>query len=103
MDNNSNNLPPEGKRIKVQSVSKATRKKFNGEILLAQVCYYYPQYTLDDAAKLSYRRIQVLLKVAAQQKAIEYYNLTQIAAAPHTKKGEGVKKLSDHFKKTANS
>lgn len=97
------NAPLEGKRIKMQSVVKATRKKFVAEELYAQVCYHYPQYTMNDAAKLSYHRIKLLLKVAAQQKAVEYYNLTQIAAAPHTKKGEGVKKLSEHFKKTANS
>lgn len=96
------NLPSQGKRIKVQQV-KTKSQRLNTEELLAQVCYHYPQYTLNDAAKLSYRRITLLLKVAQQQKAIEYYNLTQIAAAPHTKKGEGVKKLTEHFKKIANS
>ena len=96
------NLPPEGKRIKVQRV-KSSHNKINVEELLAQVCYHYPQYTLDEAARLSYRRVNLLLKVAQKQQAIEFYNLTQIAAAPHTKKGEGVKKLTEHFKKIANS
>lgn len=31
--------------------------------------------------------------------AIKMFNMTQIAAAPHTKKGSGVKKLADHFKR----
>lgn len=99
--NPSNNLPVEGKRIKLQKIISV--KKFNGEELLAQLCYHYPQYTLYAASKLSYRQVQLLLRVAKQQQAIQMYNLTQIAAAPHTKKGSGVTKLSDHFKKTANS
>lgn len=88
----------EGKRVKV---AKIKPEKFNGEELLAQVCYYYPAYTLKTAAQLSYRQVLLLLKVAQKQKATEYYNLTQIAASPHTKKGKGVQKLSDHFKKEA--
>ena len=100
--NANDSLPQEGKRIKVQQV-KSSQRKINVDELLAQVCYHYPQYTFQDAANLSYRRVQLLLSVAQKQKAIEYYNLTQIVAAPHTKKGEGVKKLSEHFKKIANS
>lgn len=97
------NAPLEGKRISVQKVGAAKGKKFSAEELLAEVCYHYPQYTLDEAARLSYRRVQLLLRVAKKQEAIRMYNLTQIVAAPHTKKGEGVKKLSEHFKKIANS
>lgn len=97
----SNNLPVEGKRIKIQKVTSA--KKFKAEELLAKVCYYYPQYNLEQAARLSYRQVQLLLRVAKQEQAVQLYNLTQIAAAPHTKKGQGVTKLSEHFKKQANS
>lgn len=89
----------EGKKVRVQRVT--TRTKLKGEELLAQVCFYYPAYTLDTAAKLSYRQVQLLLKVANKQQAVYYYNLTQIVAAPNTKKGKGVQKLSDHFKKMA--
>lgn len=88
----------EGRRVKVQKIKP---ERLNGEELLAQVCYYYPAYTLETAAKLSYRQVTLLLKVAQKQKATEYYNLTQIVASPHTKKGKGVQKLSDHFKKIA--
>lgn len=87
-----------GKRIKVQSV-QAESKPINGEELLAQVCFYYPAYTLQSASLLSYRQVKLLLKTANRLKAAEYYNLVQISTAPHTKKGEGVKKLSEHFKK----
>lgn len=101
MDGSENNPPEEGKRIKVQSVRSAVQS-LKGEELLAQVCYYYPQYTLQTAALLSYRQVVLLLKTANKLKAVDYYNLVQIAAAPQTKKGEGVKKLSEHFKKLAN-
>jgi hypothetical protein len=92
--------PVQGTRVRVQPVNKKSQR-INGEELIAQVCYYYPQYDLDTAKQLSYRRVRLLLRVAQQQQAIQLYNLTQIAAAPHTKKGIGVKKLSDHFKKIA--
>lgn len=47
------------------------------------------------------RDVQLLLKVASKQEARKYLALTQIAAAPHTKKGQGVKNLITEFKKAA--
>ena len=67
----------------------------------ATVAYYYPQYTLKEASKLPARDIKLLIKTARKLEAQKMFNLTQIAAAPHTKKGEGVKKLSEHFKRLA--
>lgn len=87
---------------RVVKVQKIKPEKLNGEELLAQICYYYPAYTLDTASKLSYRQVILLLRVANKQRAMHYYNLTQIIASPNTKKGAGVKKLSDHFKEQAN-
>lgn len=69
--------------------------------MYATLCYYFPQYTLADAAKLPFRDLQLLIKTAKRIEAGRMYNLTQIAAAPHTKKMQSVKKLSEHFKKTA--
>ncbi len=94
--------PKQGIKVKVQS-TKAARDKLKPEELYAQVCYHYPQYTLETAAQLSYRRIHLLLKTVAKIQAAQNYNLTQIAAAPHTKRGSGVKKLTEYFKKIANS
>lgn len=65
----------------------------------ARVCYYYPQYTLEDAAKLSRRDLQLLLKTAIKLEAERNYQLVQIVAAPHTKKGKGVKDLTDHYRR----
>ena len=67
--------------------------------MYAQVCYFYPQYTLEDVQQMPARDVNLLIKTAHQQKAIDYLNFTQIVAAPHTKKGEGVKKLADSYQK----
>ena len=65
----------------------------------ALVCYYYPQYRLEDVEQMPARDVNLLIKTAHQQKAIEYINHVQIAAAPHSKKGESIKKLIDEYKK----
>lgn len=102
MENGSTSAPAEGKRVAVKKVASKARK-VNVAELLAQLCYYYPQYTLKEAQELPYIHVQLLLRVAKKQQAIQLYNLTQIAAAPHTKKGKGVERLSEHFKKIADS
>jgi hypothetical protein len=65
--------------------------------LLTTLCYYYPQYTLAHARRLPHKYVIALLKTARRMEAQKYHNLTQIAAAPHTKNGEGVKTLISHF------
>lgn len=102
METSNSSTPPQGKRVKVQKVKSAS-SKLNGDELLAQLCFLYPQYTLNEARRLPYKDVQLLLRVAQKQQAAQLYNLTQVVAAPHTKKGEGVRKLSEHFKKIANS
>jgi len=86
--------------IRVQKIPSPSRDLSKRE-LYATVCYFYPQYTLKDAAKLPARDVQLLLKVAMRQQSATYLNLTQIAAAPHTEKGEGVKNLIDLYKEAA--
>jgi len=84
-------------------VAKVPRAKSQGykRSLYARVCYFYPQYNLKQASELSQRDVVLLLKTADQIEALRMLNLTQISAAPHTKKGAGVKKLTEHFKKVA--
>lgn len=72
-------------------------KKPSKRRLWASVCYYYPQYTLEDAAKLSARDIRLLLSTAKRIEAEHNYNLVQIVTAPHTEKGKGVRDLSNYF------
>ena len=92
---------PEQKRVVAQSVKAASinTKKLSNRELMAMVCYHYPQYKLTDVAQLPIRDIKLLLHTAEKIQAEKMYNLTQIAAAPHTKKGEGVKQLTDYFRK----
>lgn len=42
-----------------------------------------------------------MISQARRLQALEMYNLTQIAVAPHTKKFVGVKKLTKEFEKVA--
>lgn len=65
----------------------------------ALVCYFYPQYKLEDVEQMPARDVNLLITTAHKQRAIDYMNHVQIAAAPHTKNGEGVKKLIDQYKK----
>lgn len=65
----------------------------------ARIAYFYPQYTLKQASELPVRDIRLLLKTAEIIEAERMFNLTQIAAAPHSEKGKGVKQLSNHFRK----
>jgi hypothetical protein len=83
--------------VRVQKTPEVTKRTPALE-LLAELCYFYPQYTLAAARRLPAKHVYLLLRVATKLKSAEYYNLTQIAAAPHTKEGRGVKTLSEEFK-----
>ena len=85
------------KRVKAQPIPSGGGGKLKNRELWATICYYYPQYTLQEASKLTVRDIKLLLKTAEKIEANKMYNLTQIAAAPHTKKGLGVKELTEYF------
>lgn len=67
--------------------------------LITRVCYFYPQYTLETAQQLTDSQVTALLLQAEKQRAIEFYNLTLISAAPHSKKGKLVEKLIKQYKK----
>lgn len=86
-------------RVKAKPVPKIRGNKQTNRRLWAEVCYYYPQYTLKEASQLSARDIRLLLKTASRLEATRFYNLTQIASAPHSEKGKGVKELIDHFQR----
>lgn len=90
------------KRVKAKPIHPVSENKTSKRELWARICYHYPQYTLKEASELPIRDIKLLLKVARQIQAENKYDLTQIAAAPHTKKGSGVKKLTEYFKKQMN-
>lgn len=87
------------KHIVAKPINPVEDNKTGKRELWATVCYYYPQYTLQEAAQLSVRDIKLLLKVAEKIESAKRYEYTQIVAAPHTKKGAGVKKLTEYYRK----
>lgn len=89
------------KRVKAQSIPRDTGSNVSKRELWATVCYHYPQYTLKEASRLPLRDIKLLLKIAEKIEAGNKHDLVQIVAAPHTKKGSGVKKLSEYYRKKA--
>lgn len=84
--------------IVAKAVSKP-RKQISNRKLWARVCYFYPQYTLEEASKLTVRDIKLLLNTAKEIEAEKNFELVQIVAAPHTEKGKGVRQLSNLYKK----
>ena len=92
-----------GDTIEVKPIHEEPLKLdgFEAEVadLLTRVCYFYPQYTLDEAELLTDSQVTALLLQAEKQRDIDWYNQTLIAAAPHTKKGKLVDKLLKRFKK----
>jgi hypothetical protein len=85
------------RRIQVKKLPSASYDSKSNRELFATICYYFPQYTLVNVRQLPFRDVMLLLKTAHKMEAVKYKNLTQIAASPHSKKGEGVKKLMDHY------
>lgn len=90
----------EGVRVKAQPLPKPP---LGSEInrSLYMLCYYYPQYTLQEARQLPFNHVMALLQTARREKALEYSELLNISTAPHTKKGQGVKKLANQYKEIA--
>ena len=90
-------------RIEIQKPEHTSTSSDGKRELYATVCYFYPQYTLKEVQNLPARDIHLLINIAQKYKSMDMYNLTNIAAAPHSKNGKSVKKLADHFKKIASS
>lgn len=94
-------MATDGQHIVAKSVQEAlnNEKPISKRETWARVCYFYPQYTLESVSKLSVRDLKLLLKTADKIEAERNFQMVQIVAAPHTKKGKGVKDLTDHFRK----
>ncbi len=81
--------------IKAQQVPKKTQKAVD---VLAKFCYYFPQYTFNQAKKMPYKRVSQMLSVVRKERAKFKSDLVKIVTAPHTKKGKGVTNLIQYFK-----
>lgn len=94
-----------GDTVEVKSLRTPISEDSDADVvdLLTRVCYFYPQYTIETAEKLTNDQVMALLIQAEKQKAIEYYNHVLIAAAPHSKKGAMVNKLIKQYRKIVES
>lgn len=94
-----------GKEVSVKKAHAETTPEGDDYVvdLITRVCYFYPQYTLETAQQLPHVQVVALIRQAEKQRAIDYYNLTVIAAAPHSKGGKLVNKLLKQFKKIIDS
>lgn len=91
-----------GDTVEVKPIHKVEENPEDEVVdLLTRVCYFYPQYDLEAAEKLTDSQVTALLVQAEKQRAIDFYNMTLIAAAPHSKKGKMVDKLIKQYKKIA--
>lgn len=92
-----------GDSVTVKPIHETVEDSPDSEVvdLLTRVCYFYPQYNLEQAEKLTDSQVTALLLQAEKQRAIDFYNHTLIAAAPHSKKGKLVEKLIKQYKKIA--
>lgn len=89
--------------IRAESVKDVYDKtpKQEADEICALLCYYYP-YTLSQARRMPAKDIRLMLSVAERQVYTDYLWKLQIAVAPHTKKGSGVKKLSSQLRRRIN-
>lgn len=78
-------------------VAKIDTPKITKRELYANVCYHYG-YKLDYVQSLPARDLYLLYKMANRIESAKMYALTNIAAAPHSKKGQSVRKLLDYYK-----
>lgn len=90
-----------GDTVDVAPIHEPETDDFESDIvdLFTRVCYFYPQYDLESVERLTDSQVTALLLQAEKQRAINLYNLTVIAAAPHSKKGSLVGKLIKQYKK----
>jgi hypothetical protein len=87
-------------RIQVQAIPQPKAPSVRRQ--LARLCYFYPQYTLKQAERMSYRDVVLLLNEAARIEAAKNHALLEIVAAPHSEKGKAVQELSKHYQSIMN-
>lgn len=89
-----------GNEVHVKSIRPPVDKNSDSELvdIITKICYFYPQYNLETAQKLTDSQATALILQAEKQRAIDLYNYTLITASPHSKKGQLVNKLLKQYK-----
>ena len=89
------------KTVASSGAGNNTSPKQIADDMAARVAYFYPSYTLSEARRLPARDLMLLIKIARQEYAKNYHELTNIMAAPHSKNGSAVNKLINHYREVA--
>lgn len=95
-----------GKEYTVVKLQNQPRNKPTEDTQLleevATVCYYYPQYTLEDVyERLPAYKVRALIKVARREQANQLLLLNGIIHGPNAKRKEQYKKLIKHLQNQA--
>lgn len=85
--------------IKVQKVPKKVESE---EDILSRFCCYFPAYKFQEARRLPFRRVLMMMKMYKKHHAEKMLDLLEIAVAPHTKNGSGVRSAAKKFKDMMN-
>lgn len=91
--------------IKVKRVRNAKSPQSNNEDLktvVATFCFYYSQYTFDQALDLPIRTLRRMLKIVRREQAREYLEMSQIARAAQAEKPSEYNKLTKRYEDEAN-
>jgi hypothetical protein len=88
--------------VKAKKIPKKPQRFSTADRVLGRLCVYYPQYTFNQAKRMPYKRVLMLLEIAKQVEAERFEVLLGIVVAPHTKKGEGVKKMAKYLEGIVN-
>lgn len=83
--------------MRVIKAQKIPKKQNDPEETLALFCFYFPAYAYHEARQLPYKRIVKMLKVVRKEQARQKIDLLNIVTAPHSKKGQAVKKLMSYY------
>lgn len=85
--------------VNIIKVQKVPKKIDSAENIIARFCCYFPQYKFHEARKLPFIRIKMMIKIWEKEYARRMIDLVEIVSAPYTKKGSGVRKVIDKYKK----
>ncbi len=89
--------------IKVKKIpySRHTGLKDNINLLICKFCYYYPQYTYNEAMNMPLKLLKTHIKTVEREKALNYIELLKIARVSQAKSNSPANTLYNEYKRTA--
>lgn len=81
------------------TIQKIPKKVYSVEDIVAKFCCCFPQYKFNEARKLPFVRIKKMLDIWEKEYSRKMIDLIEVVSAPHTKKGIGINKAIQRYKK----